>query len=516
MTRVAPSPTGYLHLGVLYMALVNRLAAGSPGSVFYFRLEDTDKKREVEGGARDIVDGLRAFGIATDEGFGIDGSTGEYGPYRQSERGEIYACVAKSLVERGLAYPSFKTAEELDGLRRRQEQSGARTGYYGEFADDRDAAVDEVERELRAGRPFVLRLKSPGSEENKVYLDDAVKGRLELTENDEDFVLLKSDGIPTYHFAHVVDDHFMRTTHVIRGDEWVSSAPKHLQLFRLLGWKPPKYAHVAPIMKQDGGARRKISKRKDPEAAVRYFIERGYEPGAVTEYLMTVVSSEYEPWRRANRGAAYTDFPFSLRRMSVSGALFDGSKLEDVAKNYVSTLDADAVTEKLLSWSREYDPELFGILSRDREYTKAVFSIDRGGVKPRKDIARWSDARDYASYFYDELYTPCYDLPENIAPATAAEVARAYLAVYRPIADRDEWFALLKSICPALGFAAETRDYRADPGRYRGSVGDAGTVVRVAVTGRRNTPDLCAVMSLLGEARCRERLEAALRHWEAE
>ncbi len=513
VTRVAPSPTGYLHLGVLYMALCNRMAASADGSVFYVRIEDTDKKREVAGGAGDIIGGIAAFGIKIDEGFtGENRQTGDYGPYRQSDRKEIYQTFAKELVKRGLAYPCFCTEEDLALIREKQEAAKVRTGYYGEWAECRSLTLAQTERNLAEHRPFVIRLKSPGG--GRVAFDDCVKGRVEAPENDEDFVLLKSDGIPTYHFAHVIDDHLMRTTHVIRGDEWLSSTPKHLQLFRMFGWRPPKYAHAAPILKSENGGKRKISKRKDPEAAVKYFFERGYEPESVIEYLMTVLSSEYEPWRRANPGAPYGKFPFAFKKMSVSGALFDGDKLDDVSKDTVSRFSSDEVVKRLFGWAEKYDPEFYGILAADPGYTKKIFAIDRDVPKPRKDIAKWSDAKNYAAYFYGELYTPCYDLPENISPATAKAVLTAYLAAYTPTSDRAEWFSRVKAICPAVGFAAETREYRQNPGGYLGSAGDAGTVIRIAVTGRRNTPDLCAVMDLLGEKICRERISAAINHYE--
>lgn len=515
VVRVAPSPTGYLHLGVLFMALVNRMAAENTGGIFYVRIEDTDKKREVAGGIADIVDGIKRFGLKIDEGFTSgDTQTGAYGPYQQSERAEIYQTYVKSLLCKGLAYPCFCTAEELAAVREKQEAQKIRTGYHGAWAVHRNITVHEAAEKIRAGIPFVIRLKSPGDEQNRIRFDDCIKGKIEMPENDEDFVLLKSDGIPTYHFAHAIDDHLMRTTHVIRGDEWISSTPKHLQLFQLLGFKPPKYAHVAPIMKLDNGAKRKISKRKDPEAAVRYFIEQGFEPESVMEYLMTILSSDFEAWRKANPGVPYKQFPFRLKKMSVSGALFDTDKLYDVSKNIVSTLNSGQATARLLLWAKVFAPDFYTVLNRDPEYTRRVFAIDRDVPKPRKDIVKWSDAKAYASYFYSELYAPCYDLPENISPADAAEILKAYAAVYKPQTDRQAWFDTIKSICPALGFAAETKEYKQNPSAYKGHAGDVSTVIRIAVTGRRNTPDLCSIMYLLGEEECRARLLAAQRYYE--
>ena len=320
ITRIAPSPTGYLHLGVLFTAMVNRVTAKASGGVFYFRLEDTDKKREVEGGAEDILSGLNAYGVHPDEGFVAPGEIiGDYGPYRQSERAGIYHVYVKSLVAKGLAYPCFCSEEERQAAREKQEQMKVRTGYYGEFARCRSITPEQAIERISLGQPFVVRLRSPGSEERRIVFEDMIKGRIEMPENDEDFVLLKSDGIPTYHFAHAVDDHLMRTTHVIRGDEWISSVPKHIQLFRILGFKPPKYAHVSPIMKEDNGGKRKLSKRKDPEAAVHYYAEQGYPADSVMEYLMTVANSDFEEWRRRDPKATRSEFPFNLKKMSVSG-----------------------------------------------------------------------------------------------------------------------------------------------------------------------------------------------------
>ncbi len=515
VVRIAPSPTGYLHLGVLFMALIDRMAADATGGLFYTRIEDTDRKREVAGGVEDIIGGLDRFGIRIDEGFTPAGQVGDYGPYRQSERAEIYQTYAKFLLEQGLAYPCFCTAEELDETRRQQEQAGEQTGYRGRWARCRDITVEQAAERIAQKQPFVIRLRADGSADKRVAFDDAIKGKIELPENDEDFVLLKSDGIPTYHFAHAVDDHLMRTTLVLRGDEWISSTPKHLQLFRLLGFKPPKYAHVAPILKLDGGAKRKISKRKDPEAAVRYFAEQGFEADSVLEYLMTVASSNYEDWRRANPDADRAQFPFNLKKMSLSGALFDAQKLLDVSKNRLSRLSSAQVYDKLTAWAKEFDPDFYAILTADPAYTRAVFAIDRDVPKPRKDIARWDEAKRYAAYFYDELYTPCYDLPPQLSPADAAAALRAYAPLYDPADDRQAWFAKIQSICPALGFAPETKLYKADPAAYKGHAGDISTVIRVALTGRQNTPDLCSIMRCLGTERCLQRLRDAEAYYDA-
>lgn len=511
VVRIAPSPTGYLHLGTLFMALVNRITADSTGGIFYTRIEDTDKKREVEGGINDIINGLIRFGINIDEGFVTPTEQkGDYAPYKQSERAEIYQCFAKKLLEEGLAYPCFCTAEELAAVREEQEKNKIRTGYHSEYAVHRDITVEEAEALIKEGKPYVIRLKSPGSEENRIFVDDGIKGKVELPENDEDFVLLKSDGIPTYHFAHAVDDHLMRTTHVIRGDEWLSSVPKHIQLFKLLGFKPPKFCHVAPIMKLDGGAKRKISKRKDPEAAVHYFAEEGYDAKSVIEYLMTIASSEFEDWRRANPTEPRQKFKFNLKKMSVSGALFDGDKLKDVSKNVVATMNSETVVEKLCEWAKEFDPEFYDVITRDIAYTKAVFAIDRDCPKPRKDIAKWNEAKAYAAYFFEEYYTPCLEFPENIDKDSIKAFLSEYLKVYSAEDTKEEWFGRIKEICPSLNFAADTKEYKANKEAYKGSAGDLSTILRIAVTGRRNTPDLCSIMQVLGREECIKRINYAI------
>jgi len=507
VTRIAPSPTGYLHLGVLFAALVNRITATSTNGIFYTRIEDTDKKREVEGGIEDIIDGLNRFGITIDEGF-VSGSEekGVYGPYKQSRRAEIYQTYVKELIRKGLAYPCFCTAEELEAVRHKQEAAKLRTGYYGEFAKHRDITYEEAKTLIDEGKPFVIRLKSPGSEQNKIVFEDAVKGKIEMPENDEDFVLLKSDGIPTYHFAHAIDDHLMRTTHVLRGDEWISSVPKHIQLFKILGFKPMKYGHISPIMKLDNGAKRKISKRKDPEAAVHFFASEGYDSESVINYLMTVAASDFEDWRRANQNESYKKFKFNLKKMSVSGALFDENKLLDVSKNMVSKMSSDTVYEKLTAWAEEFDKEFYAILIKNPDYTKSVLAIDRDVPKPRKDIARWNEAKDYFSYFFEELYLPCVELPENINSADAKAFLEEYKNVYSPEDDRQGWFDKIKAIAPTIGFASETKEYKANPDAYKGHAGDLSTVLRIAVTGRKNTPDLCSIMQVLGKEECINRI----------
>ena len=511
VVRIAPSPTGYLHLGTLFAALVNRITATSSKGVFFTRIEDTDKKREIEGGIEDIIDGLNRFGITIDEGF-VSGTeeAGLYGPYQQSHRAEIYQTYVKELIRQGAAYPCFCTAEELDEVRKKQEEQKIRTGYHGEWARHRNISYAEAKAAVDAGKPFVIRLRSMGSEENRITFEDAIKGKIEMPENDEDFVLLKSDGIPTYHFAHAIDDHLMHTTHVLRGDEWISSVPKHIQLFKLLGFKVPKFGHISPIMKLDNGAKRKISKRKDPEAAVHFFAQEGYDPESVIEYLMTIAASDFEDWRRANPAADYRTFKFNLKKMSVSGALFDENKLNDVSKIRIASMNAETVYDKLTTWAEEFDQDFAALLTADAEYTKSALAIDRDVPKPRKDIAKWNEAKDYLSYFYEELYVPCRELPESIAAADAKAFLEEYKNVYDPNDDRQGWFDRIKALCPALGFAAETKEYKADPTAFKGSAGDLSTVLRIAVTGRRNTPDLCSIMRVLGKERCIARIDAMI------
>ena len=507
VTRIAPSPTGYLHLGTLFAALVNRITATSTNGIFYTRIEDTDKKREIEGGIEDIIDGLNRFGITIDEGF-VSGNEqkGEYGPYQQSQRAEIYQTYVKELIKQGLAYPCFCTAEELEAVRNIQEAEKIRTGYHGKWAKHRDITYEEAKALIDEGKPFVIRLKSPGNEENKIIFEDAVKGKIEMPENDEDFVLLKSDGIPTYHFAHAVDDHLMHTTHVLRGDEWISSVPKHIQLFKILGFKPPKYGHISPIMKLDGGAKRKISKRKDPEAAVHFFAQEGYDSECVIDYLMTIAASDFEDWRRANADASYKTFKFNLKKMSVSGALFDEVKLIDVSKNRVSKMNSTEVYDKITAWAKEFDEEYYKVLTSNPEYTKSVFAIDRDVPKPRKDIAKWSETKEYFAYMFSEYFKACYELPENINAEDAKEFLSKYSAVYSTEDDRQAWFDKIKGIAPEIGFASETKEYKANPDAYKGHAGDLSTVLRIAITGRRNTPDLCSIMQVLGKDECINRI----------
>lgn len=515
VTRFAPSPTGYLHIGGLFAAMTARLTAQATNGVFFLRIEDTDKKREIADGVSAIVSGLDAFGITPDEGItGLESECGAYGPYQQSRRRALYHCFAKELVCQGFAYPCFCTEEDLTALREKQEAQSVNKGYYGAWAACRSLPLAEQKQDVAAGRPYTLRLRSPGDESRRITFDDLIKGKIEMPENTQDIVLLKTDGIPTYHFAHAVDDHLMRTTHVVRGDEWVASVPVHIQLFQCCGFRPVKYAHIAPIMKEENGGKRKLSKRKDPEAAVSYYTEQGYPKESVTEYLLTLANSNYEDWRRANRDAPQSAFPFNLKKMSASGALFDLQKLNDVSKNVISLMTADDMYEKAVEWAGQYDKALCELLAADQAFATGIFRIDRGIAKPRKDIAKWSDVRGFVSYFYDALYQPDYSLPENLTPAAAAEILRAYLAVYRDADDKDAWFARIKELCAPLGYTPNVKEYKKDPQAFKGHVGDISAVIRIAVTSRRSTPDLHAIMQLLGEEKVSSRMNAALNYYE--
>lgn len=509
VTRFAPSPTGFLHIGGLFTAMVNKRAAMQSDGVFYIRIEDTDKKREIEDGVKIVIDGLNAFGIDADEGFCPDGQKGDYGPYQQSQRRDIYRAFVKQLMEKGMAYPCFLTEQELSEIRAEQEKLKVNTGIYGKWAKYRDITVDEAQKLINEGKSFVVRLRSPGDSQKRISFKDAIKGKIEMSENDQDVVILKADGIPTYHFAHAIDDHLMGTTHVIRGDEWISSAPIHLQLFYVLGFKPPVYAHVSPIMKEENGGKRKLSKRKDPEAAVGYYYEQGYPKESVMEYLMTIANSNYEDWRKANQKEDNKNFPFNLKKLSLSGALFDLVKLNDVSKNIISIMPAQKVFELSLEWAKQYDKQLAELFERDRQYATEILNIDRENKKPRKDIAKWSDVRDYVEYMYDEIWDKSeMVLPENISNEDGIEIIDAYLQKYNPEHTKDEWFNTMKEICEPLGFASEVKVYKKNPDAYKGHVGDISTVIRIALTGRKNTPDLYYIMKLLGQDKVKERLNS--------
>ena len=509
ITRFAPSPTGFLHIGGLFAALISERIAHQSGGKFILRIEDTDKKREVENGVDKIIEGLKAFGIKIDEGFvDFDTETGDYGPYKQSERAKIYQCFAKSLVEKGMAYPCFCSEDTLAKIREEQEEKKVLPGYYGDYAICRNLSYEEIENNIKEGKPYVLRLKSQGSEEKRISFKDGIRGKIELPENIVDVVILKSDKIPTYHFAHVVDDYLMRTTNVIRGDEWISSVPIHIQMFSMLGLKPPKYAHIAPIMKEDEGGKRKISKRKDPEAAVTWYSEEGYPVDGVIEYLLNLANYTFEDFRRANKNAPWTDFKLEMNKMSNSGALFDLVKLNDICKNKIASYTAEKVYELAAEWAKTYDTELYALLTRDVDYSVKMFNFDRNPEKPRKDIGKWSEVREAFSFMFDELFENKYDVIEDISKEDQNEILKTYIDMYDENEDNSAWFDTLKDLSEKHGFAREVKEYKKNPDSFKGHVGNVSNVVRVAVTGRTKSPDLYSIMKTLGKERVTERINA--------
>ena len=514
VTRFAPSPTGFVHIGGLYQALVARTIAEKTGGVFFLRVEDTDQKREVENGVTGIVNSLKDFDMAPDEGMISDTEEiGNYGPYKQSLRKDIYQAYAKYMIEQGKAYPCFCTPEDLDEIRQKQEAAKLRTGYYGVWAKCRNLSVEEMAEKIKAGEPYIIRFKSPGREDRKIKHKDVIKGNVDFPENDQDIVIIKADGLPTYHFAHAVDDHLMHTTHVIRSDEWLSSVPLHLQLFHELGFKAPKYAHISPIMKNDNVGKRKLSKRKDPEAAVSYYKEQGIPADAVKEYLLNIANSTFENWRRANPDKPMEEFDFQLNKMSVSGALFDMVKLLDIGKTVISKMTAEAVYEKALEWAKEYDSELEALL-QDKEYALKVFGIERGNKKPRKDIAKWSDVKENIDYMYDsEFYNKVQEYPYQPAISDKEDISKIldlYIEkYYDENDDKQAWFDKIKALAVEMGYAGEVKEFKANPGMYKAHVGDVSTVLRVALTSRTNTPDMYEIMQVLGKNRIAKRFEVA-------
>ena len=514
VTRFAPSPTGFVHIGGLYQALVARTVAEKTGGVFLLRVEDTDQKREVENGVTGIVNSLKDFDMAPDEGMISDTEEiGNYGPYKQSLRKEIYQAYAKYLLEQGKAYPCFCTPDDLEEIRNKQEAAKLRTGYYGVWAKCRNLSVEEMAEKVKAGEPYIIRFKSPGREDRKIKHKDVIKGNVDFPENDQDIIIIKSDGLPTYHFAHAVDDHLMHTTHVIRSDEWLSSVPLHLQLFHELGFKAPKYAHISPIMKNDNGGKRKLSKRKDPEAAVSYYKEQGIPTDAVKEYLLNIANSTFENWRRANSDKKIEEFDFQLNKMSVSGALFDMIKLLDIGKTVISKMTAEDVYEKALKWAEEYDNELADLL-KDKEYALKIFGIERGNKKPRKDIAKWSDVKENISYMYDsEFYKNTQEYPYQPAISNKEDISKIldlYIEkYYDENDDKQTWFDKIKEVAGKMGYAKEVKEFKANPGMYKAHVGDVSTVLRVALTSRTNTPDMYEIMQVLGKDRIAKRFEVA-------
>ena len=509
ITRMAPSPTGFVHLGNLVQGLTSERMAHQSGGVLFLRVEDTDAKREIPGAVEVLIESLKHYGIHFDEGATIDGDNGSYGPYRQRQRAGIYHVYAKKLVEEGKAYPCFCTEEELAAMREKQEANKETTGYYGAYAIWRDRPMEDIQAQLAAGQPWVLRFRSTGDVNREFEFNDLVKGELTVTENNIDQVLLKSDGIPTYHFAHAVDDHLMRTTHVVRGDEWLPSLPFHIQLFQALGFKLPKYVHIGPLMKMDGNSKRKLSKRKDPELALTYYKSEGFPVQAVYEYIMTLLNSNYEDWRRANPTAPATDFKFSPKKLNPAGNLFDYAKLCDVSKNEIAKMDAQQVYTLLVEWAQEFDPDFAQKLTADPDFAVRILAIGRGGKKPRKDMATWADAKPYMGFFYDEyLETPVFE--EKFEKAVIRSALEKFLDRFNFQDDATVWFDKVKEITQELGFTTDMKAYKQNPDDFPGTVADVSTFLRLAVTGKTNSPDLYTVMQILGYERTVARIQKTI------
>lgn len=511
VTRLGPSPTGFIHLGNLYGAFTDERLAHQSDGVFYLRIEDTDDKRFVEGAVDTVITSLEFFGIKFDEGAGKNIDDGEYGPYFQSKRKQIYQTYVKDLVERGLAYPCFLTSEEIDEIRAIQEADKKTPGIYGEYAKFRNMGFDEAEKNIVAGKPYVIRLRSGGNPDNpkEISVEDAVRGTLRMPENFQDIVILKNNGIPTYHFAHAVDDHLMRTTHVVRGEEWLSSLPIHIELFNKLGFEVPIYCHTAVLMKMDNGNRRKLSKRKDPELSLDFYREVGYHPIAVREYLLTILNSNYEEWRIANPDAPAEEFEFTTEKMSTSGALFDLNKLNDVSKNTLIKISASDLYDFLLKWSEEFNHEFFDLIKVKKDYLLKILDLDRTGNKPRKDFVSASQIFDFISYFFDEYFSAEDKMPQETQDDVKT-ILSEYLKTYNQSDDQETWFGKIREISVALGYAAKPKDFKKNPDIYKGHVGHVSTVIRIALTGRKQSPDIWQIQQILGEEKTKSRISAFL------
>ena len=505
VTRIAPSPTGFMHFGNLYVALANERLAHQSGGVFYLRIEDTDQKRKVEGAVEVVHKSLKYFGVNFDEGADKGGN---YGPYYQRQRAKIYHAFAKDLIRRGLAYPCFCTEEDLEKTREYQTENKLLPGYYGKFAKCRNLTEEEIYENLRQKKPYVIRLKSQGNAEIKHTFKDEIKGEITVTENDQDVVILKSDGIPTYHFAHAIDDHFMRTTLVMRGEEWLSSLPIHIELFKVLGFPLPRYGHNCSIQKMDGENRRKLSKRKDPEASLNFYREQGYPPIAVNTYVMTLLNSNFEEWMMKNPAAPYTDFRFSVGKMGKSGALFDVAKLNDIAKTYFAGKDEKETFDFLKEWAEEFGSEAQKKYFADEEYAKKILCLlmGIGSKKRRKDFACAVQAVASMAYFFDETFAPCDEY--RFDKETVKSVICSFSETYDIADDCSVWFDKVKAVAEKNGFCADMKAYKANPENYKGSVSDVAEILRIAVTGHANTPDLWTIMQILGKERVLKRLAA--------
>lgn len=510
VTRLAPSPTGFIHLGNLYGAFVDERLARQSNGVFMLRIEDTDEKRKVEGSVQLIISSLEYFDLKFDEGAGIDGETGNYGPYFQSERGEIYQTAAKYLVEMGRAYPCFCTEEELGEVREQQIAENVNTGYYGKWAKDRDLSIEEVQKHLNNNESFVLRFKSMGNPDDNFAIEDAIRGQLSIPVNNQDVVILKANGIPTYHFAHVVDDHLMGVTHVVRGEEWLSTLPIHYELFTTLGWALPVYCHTAHLMKMDNGVKRKLSKRKDPELGLEYYMKLGYHPAAVKEYLLTILNSNFEEWRIENPDSRRDEFIFALNKMSNSGALFDLNKLNDISKNVLLKIPVEEIYAFLLTWAKDYRSEIVNLLSENQDAVLKLLSVGRASDQPRKDLIYCEQIFEFISYFFDDHFKVVDNYPENIEDTEAKKLLAAYLESYNHNDDQSQWFDKIRVMATENGYAAKPKDFKKNPELYKGHVGDVSTVIRIAIVGRNSSPDIWELQQIMGEGKVRQRIQSLL------
>ena len=508
VSRFAPSPTGFVHMGSLLTAFIARKFTFDQNGIFILRIEDTDQKRSVENGIQGIIDDLKNFDITIDEGvISEEDELGNYGPYIQSKRKEIYDTYAKFLVENDYAYPCFCTQEEIDFIRSKQEDKKERIGYYGNYANCRFMSNEEKAQKIKEGQPYVLRLKSNGDYNKKIILNDCVRGKIEFPENDIDHVLIKSDGIPVYHFAHVIDDHLMRTTHVLRGEEWISSTPLHIELFKKFNFKVPKYAHLGLVMKMENGIRRKLSKRKDPEAAVSYYFEKGIPKEAVKIYLMTIANSNFETWFDANKDKSINDFKLEFKKISESGTLFDIEKLLNISKNYISTLKAEEVYENILIWANIFDKELYDLLCKYRDYSVNILNIEREKKKPRKDYSCYSDIKTYIWYMYDELFFTKNDLYNFYEKEIDFQILIDYIDnYYNEFDNEEEWYNKIKVLAEKYNYAREVKLYKENPNNYNGHIGDVCELIRYSVTSLTMTPNLYEILKLLGSKKIKERI----------
>ncbi len=507
VTRIGPSPTGFVHLGNLYNAVIGERLAHQSGGVFYLRIEDTDEKRKVEGAVETLISAMNYFGVQFDEGADAQGDRGSYGPYRQRQRKEFYHIIAKYLTAQGKAYPCFLTEQELQEIRDKQTANKENPGIYGIYAEaNRNLTLEQVQENIRAGKSWVLRFRAEENEES-ILVSDAIRGELKMPRNTMDFVLLKSDGIPTYHFAHAVDDHFMRSTHVIRGEEWISSLPMHVELFNTLGWQQPVYCHTATLMKIEDGKKRKLSKRKDPELALAYYQQEGICPEAVWEFLLTLLNSNFEEWRLANPDADYHDFKYTIEKMSISGALVDLDKLRDVSKEVLSRMTAEKLYQGLLAWCQEYRPDFAELLKNYQNRALRALQVGRNGAKVRKDLENWKQSCEFLSFYFDETFRQQDAMPEEISEADRKEFFRKYLESYQHSDDSSAWFAKVKEITEQLGYAVKPKDFKKHPEDYKGSIIHITNMIRIALTGRANAPDIWEVSQALGEELVLSRLK---------